>query len=117
ICPYWDKRPMDKRTKLSRTMLTVNIRGKGQFRITLKVKSTKVDFDKAISSTRTLSDEAKSVRADLNEYLTKAETILDRLVNPTQEMFTRLFKSETDLFISHKTSIEPCFQYKSSKMF
>ena len=61
---------MDAKTKLSRIMVTVNIDSR-QFRITLKLKSTKSEFNKAISSTRTLSDSAKSVRKELNDYLAK----------------------------------------------
>ena len=74
------------------------------------MRSTKPEFDKAISATsKKLSDEAKSVRKDLNDYLLKAETILSRLDNPSKIIFTRLFKSETDLDINNKTLIEPFF--------
>ena len=67
-------------------------------------------FDKAISATsKNLSDEAKSVGEDLNDYLLKTETILSRLDNPSKIIFTRLFKSETDLDINNKTLIEPFF--------
>ena len=95
------QRAMDAKTKLSRIIITINIHGTPQFRITVKLRSTKPEFDKAtaIALGRNLSDEAKQVRKDLNDYLLKAETILERLANPTQEMFTRMFKSETDLFI------------------
>src|SRR5665647_436141 len=116
VSPYWDTRAMDVKTKMSRIMVTVSIDSK-QFRITLKLKSTKSEFNKAISSTRTLSDSAKSVRKELNDYLAKAENILERLSNPTQETFTRLFKSETDLFLNNKTSIVPFFEHKISELF
>lgn len=83
------------------------------------LKSTKVEFDKAtaIALGRNLSDEAKQVRKDLNDYLLKAETILERLDNPSKEMFTQMFKSETDLFVNNKTSIVPFFEYKISRLF
>jgi hypothetical protein len=116
VSPYWDSRAMDVITKMSRIMITINIDSR-QFRITLKLKSTKSEFNKAISSTRTLSDSAKSVRKDLNDYLAKAENILERLCNPSQETFTRLFKSETDLFLTNKTSIVPFFEHKVSELF
>ena len=116
VSPYWDSRAMDVKTKMSRIMVTVNIDSR-QFRITLKLKSTKSEFNKAISSTRTLSDSAKSVRKELNDYLAKAEKILERLSNPSQETFTRLFKSETDLFLTNKTSIVPFFEHKVSELF
>ena len=99
-------------------MITVNIHGTRPFKITLKLKSNKIDFDKAINgNSRFLSDDAKTVRKELNDYLLKAETILERIDNPTQEIFTKLFKSETDLFVNNKTAIEPFFEYKISKMF
>src|SRR6202043_3082790 len=78
VSPYWDTRAMDVKTKMSRIMVTVNVDSR-QFRITLKLKSTKSEFNKAISSARTLSESAKSVRKDLNNYLEKAENILERL--------------------------------------
>ena len=63
IRPFWDARAMDEKTNLSRIMLTVNLHAARQFRITLKLRSTKPEFDKAISATsKNLSDEAKSVR-------------------------------------------------------
>ena len=93
IRPFWDSRAMDEKTKLSRIMINVNLFGSRQFRITVRVRSTKAEFDKAISAnSKNLTDEAKSVRKDLNDYLLKAETILERLDNPTKEIFTRLFK-------------------------
>ena len=116
VSPYWDTRAMDAKTKMSRIMVTVNIDSR-QFRITLKLKSTKSEFNKAISSTRTLSDSAKSVRKELNDYLAKAEKILERLSNPSQETFTRLFKSETDLFLNNKTSIVPFFEQETAQLF
>lgn len=117
IMPYWDKSVMDKRTKVSRIMITVNLNRK-QFRITLNCRATKIDFDKAITPTaRNLSDEAMQVRQRLNDYLLKAEKVLSRLTNPTKEMFTKLFKSETDLFINSKTMIAPFFENKSKEFF
>jgi hypothetical protein len=85
VCPFWDARAMDEKTKLSRIMITINLQGSRQVRITLKLRSNKIDFDKAASSTtRNLSDEAKSVRKDLNDYLLKAENIMERLDNPSK---------------------------------
>src|SRR4051812_10950930 len=91
VTPFWDKRALEEKTKLSRIMITINITGQSQFRISVKLKSTKTDFDKATSSARVLSEAAKNIRKELNQYLQKAETILERLANPTQETFTRLF--------------------------
>lgn len=115
IVPYWDKTAMDKKTKVSRVMLTVNNVGK-QFRITLPLRATKVDFLKATNASRTLSEEAKNVRKEWNDYLAKAESILKRLDKPTKETFTRLFKSETDLS-KDTTEISLSFKHKISKLF
>ncbi|GEO08302.1 tyrosine-type recombinase/integrase [Segetibacter aerophilus] len=112
VSPFWDSRALDSKTKLSRIMVTVNIAGQSQFRISVKLKSTKEDFEKATSSARVLSDAAKMIRKDLNDYLQKAEIILERLQNPTKETFTRLFKSSTDLFLSSKTDIRILFEQK-----
>lgn len=80
---------MDEKTRLSGIILTINLHGSRQFRITLKLRSTKPEFDKAISATsKNLSEEAYSVRKDLNKYLLKAEIILSRLDNPSKEVFT-----------------------------
>ena len=116
VSPFWDKRALDEKSGMSRVMVTVNINSK-QFRISLKLKSTKSEFDKVISSARTLSDSAKEIRKELNEYLSKAENILDRLSNPSKETFIRLFKSETDLFANNKTSIIPFFNQEMSQLF
>jgi FkbM family methyltransferase len=86
--------------------------------VTLKLKATKFDFDRAISASRTLSDEGKSVRADIQEYMLKAENIMDSLATPTKEIFLRMFKFGTDLFCGNKkTNIEPFFQHKISRLF
>ena len=116
VSPFWDKRALDEKSGMSRVMVTVNINSK-QFRISLKLKATKSEFDKAISSARTLSDSAREIRKELNEYLSKAENILDRLSNPSKETFIRLFKSETDLFANNKTSIIPFFNQEMSQLF
>ena len=46
VTPFWDKRALDEKTKLSRIMVTINIAGQKQFRISLKLKSVKEDFEK-----------------------------------------------------------------------
>ena len=45
VSPFWDKQALDEKTGMSRVMITVNINSK-QFRISLKLKSTKSEFDK-----------------------------------------------------------------------
>lgn len=97
-------------------MVTTNLNGK-QFRISLRLRSTKENYNKAISACRTLSEDVKKLRKELLEYITKAESILDRLPNPSKQSFTSLFKSETDLFSNNKTNIIPFFQLKASQYF
>lgn len=101
LTPFWDKSVMDSKTQQSRVMLTINLNRK-QFRITLKLRCTKAEFDAALSSR---SMNVRELRRELNDYVNKAEKILERLVAPTKESFTRLFKSETDLFNSNKTDV------------
>jgi integrase len=114
---FWDGRAIDSKTKLSRIMLTIKLNGQKQFRISLKVRSTRQDYVKAISTQRNVSEEVNNIRKDLNEYLQKAENILERLDNPIQETFTRLFKSESDLFLRNKTEIAPFFELKIARFF
>ncbi len=113
LTPFWDKSALDTKTKQSRVMLTINLNRK-QFRITLKIRCTKSEFDAALN---TRSPKAKELRKDLNDYITKAETILERLVNPTKESFTRLFKSEANIFTSDKSDIFFFFAMKRQTLF
>ena len=104
VSMFWNKRNMDLKTKVSTIALTVNL-PRLQFRVALKLESTKSDFDLALSTARKLSDDVKELRQHMNEYMTKAETILDRIESPTREAFVRIFKAETDLFLSNKTDV------------
>jgi integrase/recombinase XerD len=112
ITPFWDKSVLDSKTKYSRVRLTINLNRK-QFRITLKIRCTKAEFDAALSSR---SENAKKLRLELNDYIQKAEKIMERLPNPTKESFTRLFKSETDLFQSNKTDVHYFFDMKHDEV-
>ena len=106
---FWNSRSMDSKTKISTISLTVNI-PRQQFRVALKLESTKADFDLALSSARRISDDVKDLRNAMNEYIVKAETILDKMPELSRDSFVRLFKSETDLFLSNKTDV--LFFYK-----
>jgi len=110
VSPFWDKRYTKKGTQLSPISLAITI-GYLQFRVGLKMYASNVDFDK-ITQGRAGNEQIKTLRRDLNEYISKAEGILMRLTNPTRESFQRLFKSETDLFTSNKTDIEYFFKEK-----
>ena len=52
------------------------------------------------------------MRLELNDYIQKAEKIMERLHNPTKETFTCLFKSQTDLFQRYKTDVYYFFDMK-----
>ena len=108
---FWDGRRMDKISKIGGIFLTVNLM-RQQFRISLKLKSTKLDFEKATSTSRVMSEECKQLKKDLVEYEAKGEAILSRLPNPSKDNFIRLFKSETELFQFNKTSIKFFFNKK-----
>jgi integrase/recombinase XerD len=112
ITPFWDTRTMDDKTKQSRVMLTINLNRK-QFRITLKLRCTKAEFDAAITSR---SANAKELRRAIHDYIDKAETILNRLPSPTKENFIRFFKSETDLSIADKTDALVVFSAKMDEL-
>src|SRR5271156_2256409 len=105
---HWDKRYPKAATDLCPIQLAVNLSGL-QFKISLKLYSTKADYEKT-SNSKGGSDEVKELRRELNEYVSKAEKILERLPNPTREIFQRLFKSETDLFASSKTDVTFFFE-------
>lgn len=101
---YWNKRDMNVETKQAAISLTVNL-PKMQFRVNLKVKSTKKDFDAAIQLNRSNSNDVRQLKRLLDDYVMKAESILDRLQSPTKDMFVRLFKAESNLFMSNKTDV------------
>lgn len=109
----WDKRyPLASNTNMCPVQLAVNICGL-QFKVGLKMYATKEDFEKAVK-TRGGGIEIKELRRQIQDYITKAEKILDKLPNPTRETFQRLFKSETDLFASNKTDVTFLFnEYKT----
>jgi integrase/recombinase XerD len=117
VTPFWDSRAMHVKTKESRIMITVNMNG-NQFRVSVKLKSTKEDYDKCLSSSRSLSFELKQLRKNITDYVYKAESLLERNPSLTKELFIRLFKSETDLisYSSNKTDVTIMFQSKVDEL-
>jgi integrase len=99
-----------KGTNLSPVNITINLSGGVQFRMRLKLYTTKQDFVEALSG-KGGNQEVKELRKEMNEYVSKAEAILERLPNPNKETFTRLFKSGTDLFTTNKTDITAMFNH------
>jgi len=104
---HWDKRYPKAGTDLCPIQLAVNLNGL-QFKVSLKLYSTKADYEKS-QNIKGGSEEVKEIRRQVNDYIAKAEKILERLPNPTRETFQRLFKSETDLFANNKTDITLLF--------
>ena len=108
---FWDGRRVDKVTQTGSIFLTVNMM-RQQFRISLKLKSTKPEFERATSSSRKLNEKEKELKKELAAFEAKGEAILSRLPNPSKDNFIRLFKSETELFQFNKTSIKIFFDKK-----
>jgi integrase/recombinase XerD len=112
INPFWDKRVIDS-NKQSRIMLTIRLNGK-QFRLSLGIKSTKQDFERATSSR---FDAVKDLRNAINKEIERAELILERLNDKaTKDMFLRLYRTEgaytsnekTDVYMIMKREIDLC---------
>ena len=104
---HWDRRYPKAGTDLCPIQIAVSLSGV-QFKMSLRLYSNKKDFEKAINSTGG-NLEVKELRKQINTYVSKAELILERLPNPTREIFQRLFKSETDLFATSKTDVSFLF--------
>jgi integrase/recombinase XerD len=114
ISILWDKRSTKVGTKLCPVKLSLNLNGL-QFLVGLKLYATEEDFEKAIKG-KGGSNENKELRKQMNDYMAKAETILERMPNPTRESFKRLFKSETDLFTTNKTDVSFLFEEKIQQL-
>ena len=83
----WDTRVIHPKTKESRIMLSIVLNRK-QFLISVRLYSTKFDYDKALSG-RSLTESQKSLRKNINEYVLKAESLLERLTEPSKESFLK----------------------------
>lgn len=62
------------------------------------------------------SNDLKELRRKVEDYVRKAELILSKLPKPTRESFQRLFKSETDIALSHKTDVTFLFEEYQEQM-
>lgn len=103
ITPFWDKKSV-KDDGTNRIMITINTSHLPQFRVTVKLRATKEQFQKALSS-KGSSDDVKVLRREISKYISKAESIFDRMGNVSKDVFLRLFKSEANLSISNKTDV------------
>ena len=105
ITPFWDKRFIKKDLDLNPILITVNSK-RSQFRIGVKLYSTKADFD-AATKTFGGNEKIRELRKDINQCISKAEEIFELLIKSTKETFLRLYKHEMDLpiFKGNKTSV------------
>ena len=116
VYPYLDKRLPVFKTELYPVRISVILKGHDQFRIGLKLFSTKDLFAKAISSQGIIPKEAKQLKEDIDKFVNKAKSILAMFPNVTPKMFKKLFKSETALNVSGKTDMTPLFQKKIDEL-
>lgn len=64
-----------------------------------------------------MASSIRELKDEMNKYLFKAEDIFKRLPSADKEIFTRLFKSETDLFSNHhKTGVYYFFETKMAEL-
>lgn len=104
---HWDKRYPKVGTKDCPLQLFINLKTV-QFKVGLKLYCTEREFQSLNSKGG--SQEIKELRRKVEDYVRKAEMILAKLPKPTREGFQRLFKSETDIALSHKTDIQFLFE-------
>lgn len=105
---HFDSRYPKKGTSLCPIQISVNLRGL-QFKIGLKLYATQEEFDKAVSG-KSCNHEIKELRRTINNHVQKAEMILNKLPDPTRELFQRMFKSEMGLSFTNKTDVALHFQ-------
>lgn len=118
ISPYsvnvhWDRRYPKAGTALCPLQLFINLKTI-QFKVGLRLYCTKEEFEKLHGTGG--SYELKELRRKIQDYVRKAEMVLAKLPNPTREGFQRLFKSDTDLSLSHKTDLKFLFQEYADRL-
>ena len=114
VSTFWDTRAENKKTNESRIMLVVILNRK-QFLVSIRTYSTKFDYDKATGG-RSLTDSQKVLRNTINEYVLKAESLLDRLTEPTKDIFLKFFKSDTNLSNASKINVHSLFDIKYNSL-
>ncbi len=110
---HWDKRYPKAGTNDCPLQLFINLKTV-QFKVGLRLYCTEKEFQ-ALNS-KGGSQEIKELRRKVEDYVRKAEMILTKLPKPTRESFQRLFKSETDIALSHKTDIGFLFEEYSEQL-
>ena len=104
---HWDKRYPKAGTDQCPLQLFINLKTI-QFKVGLRIYCSEKEFG-ALNS-KGGSQDIKELRRKVEDYVRKAEMILAKLPKPSRESFQRLFKSETDIALSHKTSVAFLFQ-------
>lgn len=115
VYPFLDARTPLKGSSMLPVKLSVMLQGK-QFRVGLKLFATKDVFDKAMSSAGAVPKEAKQLRMQLEEYLSKAQSILNQFPNIERLTFINLFKSESSLKGNNKTDLAFLFNQKIDEL-
>lgn len=115
VYPFLDTRTPMTDSPLWPIKLSISIKGQ-QFRVGLKVYSTRDIFDKAIAGKGSMPKEAKIIKDEIDKYLDKAKTILRDYPNANKATFIKLFKSEADLHTSGKTQLAILFQKKIDEL-
>jgi integrase len=115
VYPFLDARTPMKNSDQLPVKLTIFLKG-AQFRIGLKLHATPEVFEKAMSSKGTIPKDAKTLKAEIDVYVGKAEEILSQFPNVNQKMFTKLFKSEAELKATDKTDMSILFQSKIDEL-
>jgi len=91
VYPFLDARTPMADSPLLPVKLSVSLNG-SQFRVGIKVYSTKEIFEKATSLKGSMPKEAKVLKAEIDVHLEKAKSILEDCPNITQQEFLSLFK-------------------------
>lgn len=93
VYPFLDARTPMADSDLLPVKLSVFLKG-AQFRVGIKVYSTKEIFEKATSSKGSMPREAKVLKAQIDTHLEKAKWIIEDCPNIGHEEFLKLFKAE-----------------------
>ena len=109
VATFWDSRAINSKLE-SRIMLSISI-NRERFKVSVKLYCTKADYNKAMSG-RSLSASQKVLKLEINEFIAKAEGILERLSEPSKETFIRFFKSDTNLSNGSKVNAYTLFETK-----
>lgn len=110
VSTMWDSRAIRPDNK-SRVMLCVVLPNRSSFKLSLKIQCTKADYEKVMSG-RSLNVYQQGLRKEISSFVLKGEELIERLAEPTKEIFLRFFKSDNNLSVSSKVDVYSLFQNK-----